>query len=75
MRSLGLLERANAESVEEFVAEHYWSYNSQPNGSTPECDVERLYGGEFARSLSRVPITEFWAERSAVTLHRGVLIQ
>lgn len=94
VRSLGSMERANAGSVEEFVAEHYWGYNSQPNGSTLEylvdrpqwrirkaagstleCDVERLYGDEFAGSLSGSPISAFWAEGSAVTLHRGVLLQ
>ena len=41
VRSLGSMERANAGSVEEFVAEHYWGYNSQPNGSTLEYLVDR----------------------------------
>lgn len=94
VRNLASLEQADPGSVEEFVAEHYWGYNSQPDGSTLEylverplwrirrttdstleCDVGKLYGDEFAESLSGAPISAFWAEGSAVALHRGVKLQ
>jgi uncharacterized protein YqjF (DUF2071 family) len=43
------------------------------NGLQPEldCDVERLYGPEFAEALSSPPISAFLADGSAVTVYRG----
>lgn len=38
---LGAMERARPGSMEEFVAEHYWGYNAQPDGSTLEYGVAR----------------------------------
>lgn len=38
---LGSMERAPPGSMEEFVAEHYWGYNSQPDGSILEYQVDR----------------------------------
>lgn len=38
---LGSMERVRPGSMEEFVAERYWGYNSQPDGSTLEYRVDR----------------------------------
>ncbi|MDA1219576.1 MAG: DUF2071 domain-containing protein [Chloroflexi bacterium] len=94
VNNLTSLQRADPGSVEEFVAEHYWGYNSQPDGSTLEylvdrpqwrirnaanstleCDVGRIYGDEFAESLSGAPISAIWAEGSTVALHQGMKLQ
>lgn len=39
------------------------------------CDVEALYGKEFAGTLSQEPTSAFLAEGSAVTVRRGVRIK
>ena len=39
--ALGPLERPAEGSIEHFLAEHYWGYNTQPNGSTLEYLVDR----------------------------------
>ncbi|MGE5219409.1 MAG: YqjF family protein [Chloroflexota bacterium] len=36
-----------------------------------ECDVERLYGGQFARALSKDPSSAFLAEGSEITVYKG----
>jgi len=36
----GELHAMRAGSIEEFIAEHYWGYSAQPNGSTVEYRVE-----------------------------------
>ena len=90
---LGSLEHPKKGSLEQFLAEHYWGYNAQPDGSTLEylvdrpswrirtaetstlvCDVEQLYGSSFVESLGASPLSAFWAEGSAVVVHRGVRI-
>lgn len=38
------------------------------------CDVERLYGGEFASAISGAPASAFLAEGSSVIVRRGVRI-
>ncbi len=77
---------------EEFIAEHYWGYTRQRDGSTLEyevehprwrvwraspdnaalhCDVERVYGSEFAASLDGAPTSSFLAEGSPVVVRKG----
>ena len=38
---LGALEHPKEGSIEQFLAEHYWGYNAQPDGSTLEYLVDR----------------------------------
>lgn len=77
-----------SESVEAFVAEHYWGYSSLRDGNTLEyrvdhppwkirracksvcrCDVDQLYGPEFAAHISeRSPHSAFIAEGSEVNI-------
>ncbi len=77
-------------SEEQFIAEHYWGYNSQRNGETLEyrvdhppwrvwraesarleCDVESLYGSEFASFIGPDPDSAFVAEGSDVSVFKG----
>lgn len=74
-----------------FVAEHYWGYAVQRDGSTLEyqvehppwqvaqadkaelvCEVERLYGVQFAPSLKKEAASAFLANGSEVLVRRGV---
>lgn len=75
-----------AGSEEEFIAEHYWAYTKQPDGSTIEyqvehppwrvclarydCDVKAIYGQEFVQFL-REPSSVFVADGSPVVVRRG----
>lgn len=78
-----------AGSEEEFIAEHYWGYTKQPDGSTMEyqvehpswhvwpgssahldCDVEAIYGEQFAPFLRR-PSSAFVAAGSPIVVRRG----
>jgi uncharacterized protein YqjF (DUF2071 family) len=87
-------ELSGVGSLEEFVAERYYGYNQQRDGSTLEyriehprwriwhadrpeliCDVERLYGTDFAESLSRQPVSAFAAEGSEVAVYQGVRLE
>jgi uncharacterized protein YqjF (DUF2071 family) len=80
-------------SLAEFIAEHYWGYAAQSDGSTKEyqvehppwrvqptqkasldCDVETLYGSEFAGALSGTPSSAFLAEGSPIAVHTGIRI-
>ncbi len=76
-------------SQEEFIAEHYWGYTRQRDGSTMEyavehrpwkvwqasspcfdCDVNAIYGDEFAPFL-REPASVLVADGSPVVVRRG----
>lgn len=46
----------------------------QAHSARLECDVEKLYGKEFAQSLRGNPSSAFLAEGSEVTVYRGVKI-
>ena len=67
---LASLKRANPGSVEEFVAEHYWGYNSQPNGSTLEYRVDRPQWQirEAADSTLECAVGRLYGDRFAESL-------
>lgn len=81
-------------SQTEFIAEHYWGYSVQRNGSTLEyqvdhppwrawqadsyrldCDVETLYGPDFARVIGQGASSAFVADGSEVAVYSGRPIQ
>ncbi len=59
-------------STLEYQVEHPPWRAAQAEKAEFVCDVERLYGAEFVRSLSQEPIAAFLADGSNVLVRRGV---
>jgi len=69
----GYSKQKNGATVEYRVDHPVWRI-WQARSARLECDVEKLYGAQFAEVLRGEPTSAFLAEGSAVTVYRGVKI-
>jgi hypothetical protein len=59
----------------EYRVEHVPWLVSHAGGATLTCDVEALYGREFAPALAAAPASAFFAVGSPVTVRRGLPLE